>query len=238
MGLIDSIKDFFSFNRSQANPLEKKIHYVFNRREYLTQAFTHKSILSGPRQNYERLEFLGDAVLDIVVSKALMKEFPEGDEGLLTQRRAFLVQKSHLAKMGKLLDLMDHLNIESSVNLSVDKIAEKQQANLFEALIGAMFLDGGMEPCKKLIMKTVWAHRDHAWESTNFKGKLIEFCHQRSMGNPSFQVKNVTGPDHSKTFEVQVFIDGEAFPTGVATNKKSAEQLAAKGALEKLGAAL
>jgi len=236
MGLIDSIIDFFSFNRAHLTPLEKKIQYQFERREYLTQAFTHKSILSGPRENYERLEFLGDAVLDIVVSKVLMKEFPEGDEGLLTQRRAFLVQKSYLAKIGKLLDLMDHLQIEPSVNLTVDKIAEKQQANLFEALIGAMYLDGGMKPCKKLIMKTVWAHREDAWMSTNYKGKLIEYCHQESIGNPSFQIKDVTGPDHSKTFEVQVMINGDPFPTGIATNKKAAEQLAAKGALESLGA--
>ena len=104
MGLFDSIKDFFSPNSVHLTPLEKKIQYQFERREYLAQAFTHKSIKSGPRDNYERLEFLGDAVLDIVVSKALMKEFPVGDEGLLTQRRAFLVQKSYLAKIGKMLD--------------------------------------------------------------------------------------------------------------------------------------
>ena len=80
-----------------------------------------------------------------------MREFPEGDEGLLTQRRASLVQKPFLATIGHLLDLMDHLKIEHSVNLNIEKIADKQLANLFEALIGAMYLDGGIEPCRRLI---------------------------------------------------------------------------------------
>ncbi len=238
MGLVDFLSHLLYFNRPKATPLEKNIKYTFVRREYLKQAFTHKSISSSPRQNYERLEFLGDAVLDIVISKALMRDFPEGDEGLLTQRRAALVQKSHLGKMGTMLDLMSFLDIEPSVNLSVGKIAEKQQANLFEALIGAIYLDGGISPCETLIMKTVWAHREDAWKSMNYKGKLIEFCHQESIGNPSFHVKDVTGPDHSKIFEVQVFIDGDTYPTGIASNKKAAEQRAARSALESLGAVL
>ena len=79
-----------------------------------------------------------------------MREFPEGDEGLLTQRRASLVRKSFLAKISKMLDLIDHIKIESSVNMNIEKIAEKQQANLYEAIIGAIYLDGGLENAKKL----------------------------------------------------------------------------------------
>ena len=88
------------------SPVENNINYLFYNREFLIQAFTHKSIDTKPRNNYERLEFLGDAVLDIVVSRELMREFPEGDEGLLTQRRAALVQKSYLVQVSKLLDLL------------------------------------------------------------------------------------------------------------------------------------
>ena len=86
--------------------VEKKCKYRFRNKKYLEQAFSHRSISSQPRENYERLEFLGDAVIDIVVSRELMREFPEGDEGILTQKRSALVQKAFLASMGKMLDLI------------------------------------------------------------------------------------------------------------------------------------
>ena len=110
----------FLFKSSQSNPfaaLEKICKYRFKNRQYLIQAFTHRSISSQPRKNYERLEILGDAVIDIVVSRELMREFPEGDEGILTQKRSALVQKTFLATMGQLLKLLDFVQIESTVNL-------------------------------------------------------------------------------------------------------------------------
>jgi ribonuclease-3 len=165
-----------------------------------------------------------------------MREFPDGDEGLLTQRRASLVQKPFLATIGHLLDLMDHLKIEHSVNLNIEKIADKQLANLFEALIGAMYLDGGIEPCRRLILDTIWAHKEDAWKSTNYKGKLIEYCHSHEIENPVFLVKDISGPDHQKTFEIQVKIGSKTYASGLGTNKKTAEQTAAQLALEELGA--
>jgi ribonuclease-3 len=160
----------------------------------------------------------------------------EGDEGLLTQRRASLVRKSFLAQISKMLDLLDHINIESSVNMNIEKIAEKQQANLYEAIIGAIYLDGGLEPCRNLILDTIWAHRSEAWKATNYKGKLIEYCHIKDIGGPTFKVKDISGPDHQKTFEIEVRIDDRSFPTGMGLDKKSAEQTAAKIALEQLNA--
>ena len=165
-----------------------------------------------------------------------MREFPEGDEGLLTQRRASLVQKPFLAQIGQLLDLMDHLKIESSVDLEIEKIAEKQMANIFESLIGAMYLDGGIEPCRRLILDTIWAHKEEAWKSTNYKGKLIEYCHSKEIDNPVFLIKDISGPDHYKTFEIQVKIGSKVFASGLGTNKKTAEQIAAQMALEEMGA--
>jgi len=103
------------FKSSKSDPLyklEKICGYHFRNRSYLKQAFTHRSITSNPRKNYERLEFLGDAVIDIVISKELMKEFPESDEGILTQKRSALVQKSFLSSMGRLLNLLDFLIID------------------------------------------------------------------------------------------------------------------------------
>ena len=236
MKLFVKLKQYFLDKSDSVSILEKKINYIFHNKEYLNQAFTHKSLNTEPRKNYERLEFLGDAVIDIIVSRELMRDFPEGDEGLLTQRRAALVQKPYLASIGHLLDLMDYLLIEKSVNLEIEKIAEKQQANLFEALIGAIYLDGGIEPCRKLILETVWTYRHEAWKTTNYKGKLIEYCHSKNIENPLFMVKDITGPDHQRTFEIQVKIGLKKYSSGMGTNKKTAEQLAAKLALEKMGA--
>ena len=238
MKLFVKLKQYFLDKSDSVSILEKKINYIFHNKEYLNQAFTHKSLNTEPRKNYERLEFLGDAVIDIIVSRELMRDFPEGDEGLLTQRRAALVQKPYLASIGHLLDLMDYLLIEKSVNLEIEKIAEKQQANLFEALIGAIYLDGGIEPCRKLILETVWTYRHEAWKTTNYKGKLIEYCHSKNIENPLFMVKDITGPDHQRTFEIQVKIGLKKYPSGTGTNKKTAEQLAAKKKHEKMGASI
>ena len=236
MKLFVKLKQYFLDKSDSVSILEKKINYIFYNKEYLNQAFTHKSLNTEPRKNYERLEFLGDAVIDIIVSRELMRDFPEGDEGLLTQRRAALVQKPYLASIGHLLDLMDYLMIEKSVNLEIEKIAEKQQANLFEALVGAIYLDGGIEPCRKLILETVWTYRHEAWKTTNYKGKLIEYCHSKNIENPLFLVKDITGPDHQRTFEIQVKVGSRKYSSGMGTNKKTAEQTAAKLALEEMGA--
>ena len=232
MSVFNYIKKLF-----KPHPLsiiEKKCNYRFKNKKYLQQAFLHRSISSKPRENYERLEFLGDAVIDIVVSRELMREFPEGDEGILTQKRSALVQKDFLASMGILMDLLDFIQIEATVDLDQEKIAIKQSANLYEALIGAIFLDGGINPSKKIILKTIWANRLEAWKSVNHKGQLIEFCHIKQLSNPKFLVSDVSGPDHQKLFEVHVKIGDEVFPSGIGTSKKSAEQHAAQYAMETL----
>ena len=163
-----------------------------------------------------------------------MREFPEGDEGILTQKRSALVQKSFLSTMGQLLNLLDHIKIESNVDLSQEKIALKQAANLYEALIGAVYLDGGLKSAKKIILETIWAHKELAWESVNYKGKLIELCHLKQMENPKFLVSNVSGPEHKKLFEVKVKIGNDLFPGGIGSDKKTAEQQAAQLAIDSI----
>tara|TARA_B100000579_G_C22799428_1_gene838920 strand:+ start:606 stop:1310 length:705 start_codon:yes stop_codon:yes gene_type:complete len=223
---------FKSFKSDPLYKLEKDCGYHFRNRSYLKQALTHRSITSNPRKNYERLEFLGDAVIDIVISKELMKEFPESDEGILTQKRSALVQKSFLSSMGRLLNLLDFLIIDSTVDLTQDKIAIKQAANLYEALIGAIYLDKGIEPAKRIILKTIWINRQEAWKSVNHKGHLIEFCHIKQLNNPKFLITDVSGPDHQKLFEVHVKIGENVYPSGIGSNKKDAEQNAAQNAIE------
>lgn len=233
MGWFSKIRPLFR-PYQPSSKIEEIIGYHFSDSRLLKQAFTHRSITSKTRSNYERLEFLGDAVIDIVISRELMREFPEGDEGILTKKRSALVQKSFLATMGRLLNLLDHLTIESTVDLKQEKIATNQQANLFEALIGAIYLDGGLTPAKKIILNTVWKHRYQAWKSVNYKGQLIELCHSLQLENPKFLVSSVSGPDHQKMFEVRVKIGDRNFPTGMGSNKKTAEQQAAQNAIDLL----
>ena len=228
---------FFDFLfKHSLSEIEKKCGYRFKDNSYLNQAFSHRSISTKPRENYERLEFLGDAVIDMVVSRELMREFPEGDEGILTQKRAALVQKSFLSSMGQLLNLLDYIKIESNVDLNQEKIALKQAANIYEALIGAIYLDSNIISAKKVIMDTIWAHKEQAWKSVNYKGRLIELCHVKQMENPKFLVSNVSGPEHKKLFEVKVKIGKDFYPSGIGSNKKTAEQQAAQLAIDSLGA--
>lgn len=232
MALLQSLKELLSKKPTPYTQLEKNINYSFKDYTYLYQAFTHRSKSANPKYNYERLEFLGDAVIDIIVSAELMVEFPEGDEGLLTQKRSALVQRSFLASMGAILNLLEYLNVEATVNLDNDKVAVKQLANLFESLVGAIYLDGGMKPAKNLILNTIWQHRKEAWKTVNFKGLLIEYCHAKNIKNPKFLISDVSGPDHQKLFEVHVKIGADIFPSGIGMEKKSAEQSAAQNALE------
>ena len=160
------------FKKTSLTQIEQKCGYRFKNKSYLDQAFLHRSISTKPRENYERLEFLGDAVIDIIVSRELMREFPEGDDGL--------------------------------------------------------------KSAKKVILSTIWSHRELAWESVNFKGKLIELCHTKQMDNPKFLVSNVSGPEHKKLFEVKVKIGNNYYPSGIGSNKKTAEQQAAQLAIDSI----
>ena len=237
-GLVSIISFFksllFPAYITRFSKLTKIIGYRFNKTEYLEQAFTHRSVSSEPRENYERLEFLGDAVIDIIISRELMRYYPDGDEGLLTKKRSALVQQSFLSKIGNMLNIMDYLIVEPNVDLENEKVVNKQQANLVEALIGALYLDGGIKPAKTVIINTIWKHRNEAWKTINYKGQLIEYCHANGIKNPKFHLVNVSGPDHQKTFEIHVSINGNEYPTGIGTDKKTAEQSAAQNALESL----
>jgi len=160
-----------------------------------------------------------------------MAEFPAGDEGLLTKKRAAIVQRSFLAIVGELLGLLNYLRIDKGIDIAQNKVAIKQNANLVEALIGAVYLDGGLKPCSDLVTRLIWSHRDEAWKSTNYKGRLIEYCHSNSYDSPVFHTTNVSGPDHDKVYEIYVQIGDRIFPTAIEPNKKAAEQTAASNAI-------
>jgi ribonuclease-3 len=160
-----------------------------------------------------------------------MAEFPAGDEGLLTKKRAAIVQRSFLAFIGESLGLLNYLRIDHGIDITQNKVATKQNGNLVEALIGAVYLDGGLKPCNDLVKRVVWSHRNEAWKATNFKGRLIEYCHSQSLDSPIFHTTNVTGPDHDKVYEIHVQIGERIFPTAIESTKKAAEQTAASNTL-------
>lgn len=191
-------------------------------------------MVSDPTQNYEQLEFLGDAVIDYIVSRRLLIEFPDSSEGVLTEKRSELVQKTCLAKMGDSLGLLEHISATPSLNLTQNEVSQNQLANLFEAVVGAMYLDGGLKPCERLIERTVWNYKENAWQSTNYKGLLIEYCQANQLEVPRFVVKKTTGPEHRKVFEVAVHIGNQTFPSGTGTTKKAAEQVAAQMTLDSI----
>ena len=234
MQLFQYLRSRFSNNNSNLSSLQRKLNYFFRKQEYIVQAVTHKSVSTEPRENYERLEFLGDAIIDHVISEILIREFPQGDEGLLTQKRSALVQKSFLAITGERMNLLEYLTVRGSVDLTQKKVSINQLANMYESIIGAVYLDGGIVPCKRIIEKTLWCHRIEAWESVNYKGRLIEECHSHQLKPPRFMVESTKGPEHRKIFQVAVTIGKERFAPGIADNKKTAEQEAARIALEAL----
>ena len=226
---LNKLKLYFS-----KHPIQKQIKYSFKNKILLEQALTHKSISSDSRLNYERLEFLGDSVLDIIISKKLMESYPMDNEGELTKKRALLVQKSFLSKISDQLELIKYLKIKKNVDLNIKKITDKQAANIFESLLGAIYLDGGLKECENIISRTVWMKRESAWGQINYKGELIEICHSMKLKNPIFKIIKTSGLDHQKIFEVDVQIGEIHYEKGVGSDKKSAEQLAAKNAFEKL----
>jgi len=233
--IFQPVKRFFNQlanKNGQLIKLQEQLSYFFSDTNLLIQAITHKSMASDYATNYERLEFLGDAVIDHVISEKLFHEFPEASEGILTKKRSALVQKSFLADMGSLLNLLTYISAASSVNLAQEKVSQKQLANVYEAIIGAIHLDGGINPCEKLIERTIWSHRHEAWRNINYKGLLIEYCQGNQLGTPKFAVTNIEGPEHEKVFEVAVKVEDREFPSASGVTKKAAEQEAAQIALD------
>ncbi|HJL84371.1 MAG TPA: ribonuclease III [Candidatus Marinimicrobia bacterium] len=222
----------FVHKDGQLIELQHALNYFFRNSFLLNTALTHKSKNSEVTGNYEQLEFLGDAILDQVVSDLLIREFPQAREGLLTQRRSTLVQKGYLAKMGASLNLLKYITAGPSLDLNHPKVSEKQLANVFESIIGAMRLDGGFEPCINLIYNTVWNKRREAWKTLNYKGLLIEHCQANGTETPRFIVTDTEGAEHEKIFEVTVKIDRKIYASASGPTKKVAEQAASQITLE------
>lgn len=213
---------------------EKCLGYTFKNISLLRIALTHRSLEPEATDNYERLEFLGDAVIDHFVSHWLYQKYHDMDEGFLTQHRSALVNKQFLASMSISLGIHEYVLADSSVRLDDDKVAKNILGDVFESVIGAVFLDGGIRPTSIILQQTVIENEQLASFNANFKGQLIEYCHKQDLRGPVFRTINARGPEHKKTFEIEVSLgDGRNYK-GFGKSKKSAEQEAARIALKKL----
>jgi ribonuclease-3 len=197
------------------------------------KAFTHRSFQitdsKGILINYERLEFLGDSILDAVISDYLYKQAPRGTEGYLTQIRSKIVSRKHLNELGKDLDLIRF--VKSKVTST--QVGDNIHGNIFEALIGAIYLDRGYLYCNKFIDKRVIIPYVDVpkleGKITSYKSLIIEWC-QKQKKEFVFEVYEDTGNDSIKHFSVKLFLNGELAAKGRATSKKKAEETAAKRA--------
>lgn len=214
--------------------LKKILGFTPKELRFYKKAFLHRSTkqvdkTTGIAQNYERLEFLGDAMLGSVIAAYLYEEVPSGDEGYLTQMRSKIVSRDHLNELGRDLDLLRF--VKSSVAKS--KFGENIHGNVFEALVGAIYLDKGYAYCEKFIHKKVIAPYVDVpkleGKITSYKSLFIEWC-QKIKKDFSFDVYEDTGNDTIKHFSVKLRLDGKIIAKGRATSKKKAEETASKRA--------
>ena len=196
-------------------------------------AFTHRSMNrkdeDGSPINYERLEFLGDAMLSAIIATHLYNEVPQGDEGYLTKMRSKIVSREHLNELGKELDLIDY--VESKI--PKDNFGNNIYGNLFEALVGAIYLDRGYQYCEKFIFdKVIIPHVDIQkleGKVISYKSLLIEWC-QKEKNTFDYQVYEDTGNDELRHFSVKLSINDKVIAKARATSKKKAEEKASKRA--------
>ncbi len=228
----------FSFSNwfRSASPIEERIGYIFRDKALLDQALTHRSRAANGEKSYERLEFLGDAVLALIVAEILFEKYPDKSEGDLTLRRSAMVNGDSLARVGTKLEIAKSVLFEKGLNLKNPPTLHKLMSSIVESIIGAIYLDRGLQPAREFIQR--WIIPQEADEKTinhfNYKGRLFEHCQKNGRHLPVFKVLKATGPDHARKYEVAVFIDGQKLGYGVGLQKRAAEQKAAREALQKL----
>lgn len=216
-------------------------NYLFNDQGLLEQALTHKSYVyegakKSPLQHNETLEFLGDAVLDLALSAILMRKFPDLDEGFLSKKRASLVNESLLAQIANELKISENMLLGKGEILSQGNKKPRLLASTYEAILGAIFLDGGYEIAEKIIELHFEAHiqfqKDSDAFENDFKTRLQELVQADLKAAPSYKMVGESGPSHLPTFESALVILDREVSRGIGKTKKQAEQEAAKKAVE------
>lgn len=215
--------------------IENRIGYSFNNKDLINLAFTHKS--SDQLKNYERLEFLGDAVIGAVIGEYLYYNFPDLPEGELSKYRATLVRLENLCKMAEGLKIPEFILKERDDD-TMDKVNKRIISNVYEAVIGAIFIDSSYEKAKEILLSHISRFNSdinkEIMVNVDFKTTLQEAIQKKTGNTPKYHVIEKKGPDHHSIFTVCVKIDNEIFGYGDGPSKKNAEQNAAKKALKKI----
>jgi ribonuclease-3 len=229
-----------SFPQAKFKELEKIIGASIGDRNIYVEALIHRSFLEENEQfnfSNERLEFLGDSVLNLVIGEYLFSKFPNEEEGFLTKVRAKLVNRIALSLVAENINLGELLIISSSVPKSITHNSKSMLSDALEALIGAIYLDKGIETCKKFIQSKIiepaLQNGEHLIDE-NYKSQLLEYAQAKKLAIPVYQIVSEEGPHHDKTFIAEVIIGEKVLGEGKGKSKKEAEQNAAQVALKKV----
>ena len=220
--------------------LMTRMHLYFNDELLLARAMTHRSYLNEhpeALEDNERLEFLGDAVLDFLVGEWLYNRFPEMEEGDLTQMRSALVQTNQLAAFARLLKFENTIRLGKGETKSGGKLRNTLLCDVFEAFIGALFLDKGIEVVKEFMKPLLEVAIEEVIEqhkNEDPKSQLQEWAQANGYSTPKYLTRNVHGPDHAKVFEIEVRVNSKVMGEGIGKSKQAAEKSAAQKALESI----
>jgi len=227
--------------RKELRKLEKSLHTRFRKLELLDQALSHSSFVNEmPRQrgaHYEKLEYLGDAVLELVVSHELYDSYPMYYEGQLTKLRAAVVSKTTLAKVAKKIGIGPYVRLGKGEELGGGRKRNSLLADAMEAVIGSIYLDGGLKAARAFVIRHFREEierLDHDQHKMDYKSILQEITQSRFQTLPKYTILSEAGPPHERTYEVLLTIKDEPYATGRGRNKKEAQQIAARQALGKL----
>jgi ribonuclease-3 len=224
--------------KSALSQIEAKVGYQFKDESLLERAFIHRSFINENRGvvkgHNERLEFLGDAVLGVLVSDFLYSKLPDHPEGELSYLRSRLVEATTCAMYIEKLDVQSFILMGKGESMNQGKGRMTILADLFEALIGAIYLDGAMEEAHRFFFSHFRSFITEIIESPtrNWKAELQDYCQKNYQKPPTYEVINEEGPDHEKTFYVVVKLDNQILGKGAGTSKKEAEQMCAQQAIE------
>jgi len=214
--------------------------YHFRRPELLELALTHRSYVRSQSEflpSNERLEFLGDSVLGLVIADQLYQDYPELSEGDLTKMKALLVNETTLSLIGRNVGLNQHILLSAEEDRSGGRERGSIVSDAFEAVLGAIYLDAGLSAARDVILRLIYVNREEIMadkSQQNYKGDLLEIVQAKSQGMPRYEVVEESGPDHDKQFKVQVLVNGSVLGEGEGSSKKEAEQRAARVALKSI----
>ena len=226
--------------KENLQPFQKNLGYTFNNLQLLRKALTHKSFVNEtaePTKNNERFEFMGDSVLDMIVSDYMVRNYPDLAEGPLSKIRAAVVNEACLADLARSMDLGQYLLLGKGEELSGGRQKNSLLADAYEAVAGAVYFDSNMETVFRIFLPELKNKIIQCAETSNyrdFKSELQEYTQIHLSCVPTYRVIKETGPDHSKQFQVGALIQEEIRGQGTGRTKKEAEQDAAKAALEHL----